>query len=123
MLAVAYIWGPPPAFRGDFVSLRRSPPRAPARRRTPPSEGLHLFVAGLNFATSERVYILCNRLRAMACNYNLALGFGKYLEDIEDHSKVPFTIAEAYVCMCASVLSWYEVFCEQNESNESAMLL
>jgi hypothetical protein len=38
-----------------IYAVFRSPPRQPARRRTPPTEGLHLFVAGLNFATSERV--------------------------------------------------------------------
>ena len=36
----------------QFQACRSPPPR---RRRTPPSRGLHMFVAGLNFITTERV--------------------------------------------------------------------
>ncbi len=64
---------------------RRSPPRrgfSPprryggggpgGRRATPPARGLHMFVAGLNFITNERVSLFCcirsTSKHAWACN-------------------------------------------------------
>ena len=52
-------YSPPP--RDSYRSSRRSPPIAPyynRPRRTPPRHGTTLFVAGLNFVTSERVCAL-----------------------------------------------------------------
>ncbi|KAK9823768.1 hypothetical protein WJX72_005368 [[Myrmecia] bisecta] len=58
---------PPRRYSPRRYSPRRSPPRyggggygggygrpAPRRRETPPSQGLHMFVAGLNFICTER---------------------------------------------------------------------